>query len=402
MRKMNTKKAREILALSGEFTLAILKKQYKTLLLTTHPDKGGCTEDTKELNAAFEALKPLAVPTISETAEDTVCMESDINSHPLYNSRVPSVSSFETLLNETFDFLDEIPSVSKAYSHKCYSKRGGTFFRGDDNRDWNYWVDSIDSTISIYNITDGGRIGKTIPNVFLRASCYPSDLCDSMKNPWNILNPWFSKTKSRDLYEITLPELSDWLYVWAEACDAKPREWIQMDGAQFKLQSAYTDTSTYTIKPETGGVLTFTVCKGNKANGTINPFTLQEVMKPLTKMPSKSEPSIKELVRILVNGQFAQIKCNFYHTDDYRLDASRNFLKGYLDNPLKKAVDWFGERKISCTRLYMSGNKLSFGQHSNESYSLEIELSNRYPSVDIDTEVKSLESALEEQLLLTA
>ena len=37
-------------------TLEELKKQYKTLVFTHHPDKGGRTEDMQAINAEYEAL----------------------------------------------------------------------------------------------------------------------------------------------------------------------------------------------------------------------------------------------------------------------------------------------------------------------------------------------------------
>lgn len=128
-----------------------------------------------------------------------------------------------------------------------------------------------------------------------------------------------------------------------------------------------------------------------KSHTVFNPFNL-DALKPLKAIPKRWK--LMDLVKVLVNGQFHSLKQNYYYTDDYLHDAAMGFRKGYIDNPILTALEWFSERRVSCTRLSQTSNSLNFGFHSNDSSSLVLDLDNRYTLVDVESDVQVLESKL--------
>ena len=54
---MNLESAKELLELSGNFTLEQVKQNYHRLSLKHHPDKGGDPEKFKELNEAWSNIQ---------------------------------------------------------------------------------------------------------------------------------------------------------------------------------------------------------------------------------------------------------------------------------------------------------------------------------------------------------
>ena len=65
-----------------------------------------------------------------------------------------------------------------------------------------------------------------------------------------------------------------------------------------------------------------------KSTRTFSPFALSR-LKPLKSVPEKL--NLTHVRRALANGQFSNLRCNSYLTDDYADDAARNFRRGPIE-----------------------------------------------------------------------
>lgn len=64
----NTKKKMKILGIKEyPFSETSLKKSYRNLIQTNHPDKGGCEEKAKAIIEAYNTLKNLAINDVTST-----------------------------------------------------------------------------------------------------------------------------------------------------------------------------------------------------------------------------------------------------------------------------------------------------------------------------------------------
>jgi hypothetical protein len=123
-----------------------------------------------------------------------------------------------------------------------------------------------------------------------------------------------------------------------------------------------------------------------KGTETVNPFTLKERYKPLAASSLTKKFTRTALIKLLVNGQFKQLKQCYKFTDDYALDAANRFSKQMLGNPLTVARGWISDRYKS-EFAYCHNGHVSFGSHSNDCSQLTICLDNRLPAVNVDTDI---------------
>lgn len=68
-----------------------------------------------------------------------------------------------------------------------------------------------------------------------------------------------------------------------------------------------------------------------KSIKTYSPFNHANI-KPLTEIPGKW--NMKHAVKAIINNQFENLHCNGILTDDYHYDATSNFHKGAIKNPI--------------------------------------------------------------------
>lgn len=68
-----------------------------------------------------------------------------------------------------------------------------------------------------------------------------------------------------------------------------------------------------------------------KAIRVFSPFNLK-YLKPLKETPKKW--TVRHAVRLVVNGQYENLKCNGVYTDDYAYDAAVNYRQGEIKNGL--------------------------------------------------------------------
>lgn len=102
-----------------------------------------------------------------------------------------------------------------------------------------------------------------------------------------------------------------------------------------------------------------------------SPFSLTE-LKPLKKEPHKW--TIAHAMRLLINGQFEELRCDSYYTDDYADDADRNYRKGRISMPIAWAKEII--ERPDGWRVYKKNdsNRLHICCHSFNNNSLKIDL----------------------------
>ncbi len=363
--------------------MAELKKAYKKAMLSEHPDRGGSNESTASINKAYEVLKKIAGGPSEEAPIEKDWFYNRNEGHPLHNTKLPAMFTYETLLKKQFNIVKDV-TFENVYSISHIHKAGGIYFQ-NNGRDYNVgayygnWKE-----FSIEDITDGGRRGKTCKSVHFSCLTYGADYDEPAQIITNPLREWFG-------CEISFSELFEMITKCIE--NKEP----EINGIQLKLESE-TDYSTRAVLIKDGTYIYTTIYEG-KSFDVLNPFTLREVYKPLKSIPEKF--SIRNLVQVIVHGQFFACKQNYGYTDDYALDAALKFREGYISVPIDIAVDWHGERKDGCTRVSMrnrESNQVNFGKHSNESFSLNVKLDNNYPLVDLDNDILTIESVTQLEL----
>lgn len=73
------------------------------------------------------------------------------------------------------------------------------------------------------------------------------------------------------------------------------------------------------------------IYKGKKrAVDVFNPITIKKTYKPLKEEPKKW--TLTHALRALINGQFEDLKCDGYYTDDYAWDNAVDFRRGVISN----------------------------------------------------------------------
>ncbi|ENN6469943.1 hypothetical protein AB9X29_003744 [Vibrio vulnificus] len=379
----------------------ILKRRYKAEMFKSHPDRGGCKQHTQLLNAAYATLKPkvpvrlLAKQSEPEEIEEDYCdwFFRANQGHPLHESGLASLKSLDQLIHQTFDIRDDetVPDVCYWHSRRSQPNSGnGIYFRksGMDMR-LDYWSGQLEF-VKLVDITEGlnhrRKCGVMRVNVERFSSKY--NLNNSMLS--NVLKDWLGDAGDRE-------NGFHWCDFYRQVIDV--------------VQSAFRDQTNQgtlygrllTVRPANDGIFEADLdVDGSKVKisfeeisslSVMNPFNLDRI-KPLKVAPARWK--IIDLVKVLVNGQFHSLKRNYYYTDDYAYDAALRSQKGYIDNPLKVAMEWLGESKRSCTYLYECGRgQVTFGFHSNDSSSLTLDLSNRYPLVSLEADVFKLEAKLQ-------
>lgn len=113
-----------------------------------------------------------------------------------------------------------------------------------------------------------------------------------------------------------------------------------------------------------------------KGMTVFSPFAIGN-LKRVKKLPSRV--SISHVVKLIANGQFKYLGRNYKYTDDYAYDAATNH--GKLDNvnPIDVVERLIGfKHRSPWTQENEAGDMvISFGPHSNESWTLVVDLSKK-------------------------
>ena len=109
-----------------------------------------------------------------------------------------------------------------------------------------------------------------------------------------------------------------------------------------------------------------TVYRGElKAIRIFSPFNLSN-MKPLREIPKKW--TVRHVLRLIVNGQYKDLKCDGRYTDDYAYDAAYNYGMGTIENGIA-----FAKSIIECPSgwwVYNREETLSICCHTFDTNSL--------------------------------
>lgn len=113
-----------------------------------------------------------------------------------------------------------------------------------------------------------------------------------------------------------------------------------------------------------------------KGMRVFSPFAFGK-LKRVAKIPPKI--SISHVIKLIANGQFKLLSRDYKYTDDYAFDNATNFGKSDNVNPIhlvKEMIERGWSKPYS--RVTESGDTvITFGPHSNESYTLVVDLSKK-------------------------
>ncbi len=324
---------------SNDFTTADLRKLYKKAALACHPDRqSDCKAliTMQELNAAWEVISKQTDGFEQHCTEKTETVET----HKLYNLPIPTLLSLRSLLDEAFNFVE------------------------DKDGSWNFWQQNRFKTI--YFVELQAMIHQYASSIRI------VDLTNALENG-----------KTCDTYSIN----------WGLACDAEGYtnflNWADIVGST--ILDVFNHISKIEYETDRYGNESAKLGNGlqvhrykSKSNSTFSPFKLAR-LKPLTDMPSKF--TVLHLIRLIANGQYRLLKTNYSFTDDYAWDAANNDGRKLHTNPLPLLKSLIEDRS-SGFYVYQRSNEtgeteLSFSEYSAENKSLIVELSNRFPTLDL-------------------
>jgi len=373
-----------------------IKKAYKIAALKSHPDRDGCGDQMVKINEAYNLLKSLfdVNQMHTEIERDDVYAKND--GHKLCGAGIPALKPLKQLLREALDIrdnLDEMPGTRVVHESGLDQK---VFFQylGDDFKvSWNQ------DNIYIDCITDAGRVGKVCSGIQITVSEWKCDSSMMLINAFDLLlnDPFFHGGSAENGFS--------WAIVYQQLTksinEAVNISETEMEATFFEHKLIYKQErySYDRWRLELSNASVSIYLREEKAIGVFNPFKVNLVYKPLTKLPNKFKAV--DLIKALVNGQFAEFKRNYMHTDDYAYDNAVDSRRGYIDNPTKAIIDWIEDRgrcSSDSSRVYLhdeSGVKhVRFGFHLNDSSSFNVVLANSYPLVDLSEDVVRINESL--------
>jgi hypothetical protein len=134
------------------------------------------------------------------------------------------------------------------------------------------------------------------------------------------------------------------LYEYLKDQDYQVGRWGGFDSIKIEYKDDRFEGDIYLNKSEEKGVRVY------------SPFTLER-LKPLKEVPKKW--NLKHAIRAIANGQFTDLRCKMYLTDDYAMDAAYDFRKGEIKAPhnfIKKIIEnprgwWSSLGETGCVNL---------------------------------------------------
>ncbi|MGR2849133.1 J domain-containing protein [Vibrio vulnificus] len=383
MTKQSVKNALLALGLSSStYTSSQIKKAYKIAVINCHHDKmeNAAAASMVKINDAYAFLTKSGFVT-SDYDIDSIQTDEIFNhhqGHSLCGTGLPSLSTVQEMLSEMYNFEFANKVLFEQDSRKAYFQEETSDFCFSQYTD----------CVVVSDITNAGKRGKTITRVTIKVDMWG----DVPLNQQNIRNPL------RKLFEHTTPEA----FSWSMAINDLAKELIknQVEISPIQSESTYHSyRATKELHKHSSGTFHIMIdgtrvdvfVNEYSSHGVFSPFNLAKRFKPLTELPKKWTRA--HLIRILVNGQFKECKRKYSYTDDFAFDAANSFFSGYMDNPLKHAIDWI-ESACSSELIYTnetdSGIEVNFGLHMNENSRLIVDLDNRYSLTGLKQDVVML------------
>lgn len=336
-----------------------VRKLYKKAALLVHTDRKSsetCPFTMVDVNAAWELISKSPEAKVMEIVSDCIGSESRKavietaanawTNDPLHEATVPAFFTVNTLCRDAWDVVDS------SEEFRWFSGLHKTYFQ-DLNWEYKFW--SGNESMCFVDLTNAYLVGKK---------------CVSFSINFNI------NKREAD-------SCSAWYLLLKEQCQSThPKavvEWLK------RLEMSDMGRGVgVCARFIVGDVEVRIYSDERQANQVFSPFALER-LKPIVETPTRW--TNVHLRRIIANGQFVRLKQDYYHTDDFASDAAENFREGYIKNPIKSLAKMFGDTLHIFSSVDKSGKiRLSFGAHSNDGRSLIVDLNNRYPSVDMETE----------------
>lgn len=349
---------------SSSINLAIenldgVRKLYKKAALLVHSDRQGsetCPFTMVDVNAAWELISKYSEAKVMEIVSDCIgsesrkaAFESAANAwknDPLHEASVPAFFTVNTLSRDAWNLVDS------SEEFRWFSAFNTTYFQ-DLHWEYKHWSGS--ESMCFVDLTNAYLVGKKCVSFRLHFNINKRD-ADSCSAWYKLLREQCQSTHPKAVVE------------WLESLEMSDM------GRGLGVCASFIvgDVEVRIYRDEL------------QANQVFSPFVLER-LKPVVEAPTRW--TNVHLRRIVANGQFTQLKQNYYYTDDYAYDAATNFRKGYIKNPIKSLAEMLGDKLHIYSSVDKSGKiRLSFGAHSNDGRSLIVDLNNRYPSVDMETE----------------
>ncbi len=134
------------------------------------------------------------------------------------------------------------------------------------------------------------------------------------------------------------------VYEYLKAQDFPVSRWGGYDSVCIEYKDDRFEGAIYLRKSEEKGVRVY------------SPFALDR-LKPLKETPKKW--TVKHAIRAIANGQYKELRCKGYYTDDYAMDAAYDFRRGEIKAPhdfIQKIIEhpsgwWSSLGETGCVNL---------------------------------------------------
>lgn len=373
-----------------------VKKAYKVAALAAHPDRNGDKFQMAKINVAYTFLKSIVNPQsfedfkVDRSRKDAFYAQNE--GHELCGAGIPALKTREMLIREIFDIrdtLEEMPGISPMSEYeknKAASSNAYFQYEGEDYH-ISWWGACTTDQMYISRITEAGKSGKVCPVLKFCVEDWAYDSCSQVIS--NIFRDLFKDSDYAD----GEPESGfSWGRVYDDVMAAIDNAVVVSENTKTTQLYGYTMIfrqerydAKWTLDVEGNKVVLYV--REYSSISTFNPFSF-DVYKPLKSMPTKFK--VLDLIKVLMNGQYADFKRDYMHTDDYAWDNACGSGERYIENPFKAIKDWIEHRgRKGGAQVYINGDcQISFGFHLNDSSSLTVVINNRFSLVDLSENVK--------------
>ena len=333
-------------------TFADFKTLYKRAALKTAQRLlgSGDTHMMQRINDAWDTLSKYfkTHEKLNMPANAVIDQPEKVTSiNPLHFAGVPSFKSRETLINECFKIHD-----AKTLFDLANKANRTTYIES-----LNLQVDYIQGINGSYEFTDIS--GAFNP----KAECLSFEVRNSSCLIDNATHQQF-----RDA--MCSSTLANWLQSQVGSDDIeKVVAWLHtLSGfKEYGILYLENETTRFMVRKR--------VIKGSKV---FSPFALDRI-KPVKELPAK--PNRTHVMRMLVNGQFRNLKQAYEYNPDFGSPNSITAETGYDVNPFNYVKDLFyGNGYLN----FGNDGHVTISEHSNSWSYVTLCLSNRYPAVDIE------------------